>query len=97
MAQSIVWTHSAHQDRIAILSYWIEKTNSKEYSRKLNQIFIHHTESLLKFPLLGKQTELENIRCLPISDYSIFYQVESKIIIIHRIWDNRQNPEKFDI
>ncbi len=97
MAKRLVWTASAKVDRNSILSFWKEKTLSKRYSKTLNSVFINQAESLLTHPLLGKQTEIESIRCLPFGDYSLFYQIKENSIIIHRIWDNRQNPESFHI
>ena len=90
MAKRIVWTESAKKDKIEILSYWNVKTKSKRYSKKLNDIFNSHAEIILQYPFLGKQSEYESIRCLPFGNYSLYYQIEPKRIIIHRIWDNRQ-------
>jgi toxin YoeB len=83
MAKNIVWTASARQDRFDILTYWINRTKSNRYSIKLNEVFINHAEILSKHPFLGKQTELENIRCLPFGNYSLFYQIDKNHIIIH--------------
>jgi toxin YoeB len=97
MAKGIVWTESAKKDRIDILTFWINRTQSKKYSQKLNEIFVNRSESLLIYPFLGKQTEIESIRCLPFGDYSFFYQISSSQVIIHRIWSNKQNPELFTL
>ena len=95
MAKRLVWIASAKVDRNSILSLWKEKTLSTRYSKTLNSVFINQAESLLKHPLLGKQTEIVSIRCLPFGDYSLFNQIKENSIIIHRIWDNPQNPESF--
>lgn len=38
MARHVIWTPLAQQKRKEILEFWIEKTQSKEYSIKLNQL-----------------------------------------------------------
>ena len=76
MVRRVIWTESANKDRKSILSFWSERTNSKRFSKKLNSIFIRLAESLITHPLLGKQTEIEFIRCLPFGNYSLFYQAK---------------------
>jgi plasmid stabilization system protein ParE len=46
-------------------------------------------------PLIGKATEVKNIRyVIPHPNYSIFYRHESQRIEVLVVWDNRQNPGK---
>jgi hypothetical protein len=42
---------------------------------------------------LGKPTDFKNVRVSLVNHYSLFYKVETKVIIIVGIWDNRRNPE----
>lgn len=42
--RKIVWTKSANQDRIEILSYWIERNSSKSYSLRLNKMIKEATK-----------------------------------------------------
>jgi hypothetical protein len=46
---------------------------------------------LTKHPFLGAKTDLEDIKVLIQGDYKIFYQVKSKELVIHLVWDCRQN------
>ena len=51
--------------------------------------------NILLFPEMY-QVQYKNFRSCPIRrfPFSIFYTIEEKVIIIHSIFDNRQDPEK---
>lgn len=40
------WQFEAQQDRKGIFQYWNKKNKSKEYSKRLNQLFRTKTEAL---------------------------------------------------
>ena len=94
MAFKIEWTINARLDRKEIFTYWNNRNKSNIYSRKLNNLFNTHVESLLKFPSIGKLTDYEQVRFLIVKDYLIFYKIEQQIISIVKIWDSRQDPNK---
>jgi toxin YoeB len=96
MAKQIIWSELAHQDRIKILEYWIERTKSNNYSKQLNKLFEHTADLISKYPSLGKSTELENIRYKIVRDYYFTYRESNSRIEILTIWDSRQDPETFD-
>jgi len=96
MAKQIIWSIRAHNDRIEILSYWIQRNKSKEYSKKLNKIFEDTAELISKHPNIGKQSELNNIRFKIVKDYFFTYRITLESIEILTIWDSRQDPNKFD-
>jgi uncharacterized protein (UPF0128 family) len=52
---------------------------------------------LKKYPNIGIQTDLENVRGLISGHYIIYYEITEKEIIIHTIWDNQQNPNNLKI
>jgi hypothetical protein len=52
---------------------------------------------LKKHPDLGIKTEIEDVRGLIIGEYIIFYQTKDEMIIVHSVWDCRQNPEDLKI
>ena len=54
MAKRIVWAPKSVADRIQILDYWHKRLGTKEYSRKLDQMFKESVELLSHFPLLGR-------------------------------------------
>jgi len=95
MALKVVWTLSAQNDRIKVFEYWNERTQSKEYSQKLNTS-IHHRISLIReYPSAGLATDLPGIRFHIIDrHYKLFYKTENELAYILRFWDTRQDPEK---
>jgi toxin YoeB len=96
MVRRIVWTSLADKIFTSVLEFYIKRNGSKTYSRKLNNE-IHTTISLLKkSPFLGAHTELENIRVLIYKSYKIFYQVDADEIIVHLVWDTRQDTQKLE-
>ena len=96
MAKQIIWSKTAHNNRLEILKYWIQRNKSKTYSIKLNQLFEHTAELVAKYPRIGKQTELKGIRYKIVQDYLFTYRETKEFIEILTIWDSRQDPEKFD-
>ena len=48
---------------------------------------------LIKQPEIGKKTEMENVRGLIVSDFILFYEITPELIIVHTVWDSRQNPD----
>lgn len=96
MVKQIIWSKRAHNDRIEILNYWNQRNKSKEYSKKLNEIFENTAELISKYPTIGKQTELPNIRFKIVKEYLFTYRDVFESIEILTIWDSRQDPNKFD-
>ena len=87
------WQFEAQQDRKEIFQYQNKKNKSKEYSKRLNQLFRTKTEALKDFPYNGHTTNLENVRVLVIEKYLIVYEIFEQEVLISRIWDGRRNPE----
>jgi len=96
MVKQVIWSRTAHNDRIKILDYWIKRNKSSAYSKKLNKIFESTVELISKHPNIGKQTEIEGIRYKVIKDYLFTYRETVEFIEILTIWDSRQDPFKFD-
>ena len=46
---------------------------------------------------MGIKTDVDGIRGLIIEKFILFYEVERSTIIVHYIWDSRQNPEELNI
>ena len=97
MAGRIIWTSRATIELNEILLYWIERTKSKRYSRKLNRMFHEGAIYLSKNPETGRPTDFPNIRLRLIRDYYLFYQIGEHDIRIITIWDSRRNPDKFKL
>lgn len=94
MAFKIVWSEIAKLDRKEIFTYWNNRNKSNEFSKKLNNLFNAHIDTLYLHPNIGKLTNKNNVRFLIVRDYLIFYEVTINQISILRIWDSRRNPEK---
>jgi hypothetical protein len=93
----IIWSHRARIKLFKILEFYSERNLSKDYSIKLYHKIIQELKILFKQPSPGLKTELESIRGLIVDDYIIFYQYEDGKIIVHSIWDCRQNPDNIQL
>ena len=96
MVKQIIWSRLAHNDRLNILKYWIEKNKSISYSKRLNQIFENTADLISRYPKIGKPTEVNGIRYKIVKDYLFTYRETEKFIEILTIWDSRQDSDKFD-
>jgi toxin YoeB len=97
MVTRIIWTIQADYIFTKILEFYIERNGSKTYSRILNDRIQSLVKIISKQPFIGSKTNFEDIRVFTQSDYKIFYQIDNHYIIIHLIWDCRQNPESLKL
>src|SRR5690606_12050256 len=93
MAQGVVWTETAKNQRREILEYWIKRNGNKRYSRRISATFRKRIKYLVEFNYLGKPTDFKDHRVTAAGHFSIFYKVQTDRIIITSIWDNRQDPD----
>ena len=93
MLRRIVWTNRGDEIFSHVLEFYIERNGSKTHSRKLNKEVKEIIYLVAKHPCLGAKTDFEDIRVLIQGNFKIFCQVKSKEIIIHLVWDCRQNPD----
>ena len=91
--RKIVWSNRAKIRLYAILDFYIKRNRSKVYSNKLQKLISKEVNLLLKQPDLGLKTSEETTRGLIIQDYIVYYEITDEKIIIHSIWDCRQNPD----
>ena len=94
MVRKVEWTNQALKDRFQILSYWINRNKSNRLSIKLDNLFIEALQLLCKFPNTGKSTVKPNVRIKVVKSYLLVYKIIFDKIVVLRIWDSRQNPEK---
>jgi plasmid stabilization system protein ParE len=92
MAKRVVWSSRADWIFTKILEFYIERNGTKTYSQKLNNEVLSIVSILSKQPFLGIKTDIENLRVIIKGDLKIFYQIEMDKILIHLVWDCRQNP-----
>ena len=43
------------------------------------------------------KTDIEGVRGLIIDHFILFYEVEKSTIIVHYLWDSRQDPTEINI
>lgn len=96
--RKIVWTKTAKFERKEILNYWFNRTKSKTYSKKLNELFNESVHLLSEHPKIGRATNDNETRISIVRDYLIFYEFNEKELIILSIWDARrdENDTEFD-
>jgi len=95
--RKIEWSTQAKADLSKTLEFFYIRNGSKTYSKKLNSKLRKAIRLLNKHPLIGIQSDINNIRALVEGDYAIFYQVTEKTIRILTIWDCRQNLDNLTI
>jgi plasmid stabilization system protein ParE len=95
--RKLIWSHNAKIKLFKILDYFNDRNKSNTYSKKLYAKFAHEINALMKHPDIGVKTDLDAIRGLIITNYIFFYEIGENNIIIHTIWDTRQNPENLKV
>lgn len=98
MALKIIWARSAQTDREKVFRFWNDKTQSREYSGKLNTLIELSIRLIKKFPESGLSTDYKDVRYhLVEKHYKLFYRVEGEMVFILRFWDTRQDPERLSL
>ncbi len=95
--RKIVWSHRAGIKLLMILEFYSERNKSKTYSKKLYTKFNKELSLLVNQPEIGIKTELEAVRGLIVEEFILFYEVTTDMIIVHTLWDSRQNPSELRI
>lgn len=95
--RKIIWSHRAKIRLFQILEFYAERNQSKAYSVKLNKEIKKQLSYIQKQPEIGIKSEIESVRGLVFENFIIFYKTEPNQIVIHAIWDSRQNPEDLKI
>ena len=93
----IVWSQRANIKLFEILDFYANLNKSKSYSTKLCHRFIKELSLLHKQPDLGRTTDFESVRGLIVDEFILFYEITQDQIIVHTVWDCRQNPEDLRI
>lgn len=95
MAQrNVVWTKTADIQFVGVLKYWLDKNKSNVYPKKLIRLVTERTKQIAKTPYMYKSTDFKDVRVASLGNFSIYYKVTEKSIIITAFWDNRQDPLK---
>lgn len=95
--RELIWSHRASKKLFDILDYFKERNGSSIYSKKLYKKIIREISLVRKQPEIGVKTDMTGIRGIIIENYILFYEASETTIIIHTIWDSRQNPDNLTI
>ncbi len=95
--RKIIWSNRAKIRLFEVLNYYLKRNKSKTYPIKLYRSINKELKLLLKYPDLGLRTTEDSIRGLIVGHYFIIYEVLDDKIIIHTIWDSRQDPDSLTI
>lgn len=95
--RKIIWSSKANRKLLEILEFYAQRNKSKTYSIKLYHRIRNEIHTLVKQPEIGIKTEIESVRALIVADYILFYEFDKEGIIVHTLWDSRQNPEDLKI
>jgi len=95
--RKIVWSRKAQTKLSYILQFYAERNGSKKYSAKLYAQILKAVKLLAKQPEIGHKSDFESVRGLIIKSYIIFYENFPDKILIHSIWDCKQNPTSLKI
>jgi len=97
MGIALKWSDQAKKDLKSVFDYYKSNANIKVAQNIILSIF-DNIEKLKNYPNLGK-ADLNiiyrsfDLKYLIINNHKIFYSNTQKGIIIHLIFDTRQNPE----
>ncbi|KFF00067.1 addiction module toxin RelE [Chryseobacterium formosense] len=92
-SRKINWTKEANIERKDILEFWINHNKSKTYSIKLNKLFIKVLKQLADNPMIGRETDFQNVRVKIIRNYLIFYEFSEVQIKVLSVWDGRRDDK----
>jgi len=97
VACKIIWSHKANIKLFQILEFYSDRNKSATYSKKIFRKFKKELSLLKTQPELGIKTDQELIRGLIVDEFILFYEATTEAIIVHSVWDCRQNPQNLII
>ena len=95
--REIVWSRNSEIQLQEILEFYIQRNKSNRYSKKLYNKFKENLKLVADKPESGVLTKLEDIRGLIVGDYILFYKILAHKIVVLKVWDSRQDPDKLNI
>lgn len=95
--REVVWTRNSEIQLQEILEFFATRNKSSRYSLKLYKKFKSELNRVAQNPEIGIKTKLALIKGLIVGDYILFYEIFEDKIMVLKVWDCRQNPEKLDI
>ncbi len=92
MAKTIVWKRQANLQILEIEAYLLSNFSQRAVEKFLQALY-QKLDRLARFPEMGQRTRFKTIRRLRINRFiSLFYKIQGNYIVIHFVWNNRQDP-----
>lgn len=92
--REVIWTQTAI-DQFEVLLFFLQANNvTEKFAQSITTKLNEHIQLILQYPKCGKPYKMSKIREFVFDGFSIFYRVKTRQIIIHLLWDNRQDPIK---
>lgn len=95
--REVVWTRNSEIQLQEILEYFTNRNKSEQYSQRLYKKFKAELQVAAQRPGIGIKTKLDKIRGLIVEEYILFYQILEDKLLVLKVWDCRQNPDKLNI
>ena len=95
--REVVWTRNSEIQLKEILEFFTERNKSGKYSLKLYRKFKSELQIVALNPEMGIKTKLDQIKGLIVGDYILFYEILQDKLMVLKVWDCKQNPEKLYI
>lgn len=95
--REVVWSRNSEIQLQEIFEFFTKRNKSGQYSQKLYKKFKAELKTAALKPEIGIKTKLDQISGLIIRDYILFYEILDDKILVLKVWDCRQNPDKLNI
>lgn len=95
--REVAWTKNAEIQLREILDFYTLRNKSGQYSQKLYRKFKSELNIIAQIPEIGINTKLNRIKGLIVSDYILFYEILEDKILVLKVWDTKQDPDKLNI
>jgi len=95
--REVVWTRNSEIQLQEILEFFTARNRNEKYSLKLYKKFKSELNLATQNPEIGIKTKLDRIKGLIVGDYILFYEILKDKIMVLKVWDCKQNPEKLNI
>lgn len=95
MNNQLVWSSAAENDFVSVLSYLTSRWN-RNVAENFEQLVDHNIKLILHDPLqFAYYSRSFQIRkCILTKHNTLYYNYDSGIVYLLRIYDTRQNPHK---
>lgn len=95
--REVVWTRNSEIQLQEILEFYTQRNKSRNFALKLYRKFKTELKNVALKPEIGLKTKLDQIRGLIVGDFILFYKILDDKILILKVWNCKQNPDKLNI